>query len=94
MGLKQRFDRIDGIRPAPSHDFQVRRFEAGIAREGQTYHFHPVRGRRHVLFVFVGRYRRRDEQYPVKLQTVPDLFCGGKMAVMDGVERPAEDADS
>jgi hypothetical protein len=53
-----------------------------------------VFGSRNLLFVFMGGYRGGDEKYPVQLQPVPDLFSSGEVTVMDGVECPAEDADS
>jgi hypothetical protein len=36
---------------------------------------------------------RRNEQYPVKLQPVPDFFSRSKVAVVNRVECSAEDAE-
>src|SRR5216684_4308211 len=57
-------------------------------------HGKPVRERREVLLQIVRRTARRDEVNLVKIEAPVGGARGGKMAVVDGVERTAENRNA
>ena len=87
-------DGSDGIGFFFLPPFEGGGLKIGTIRQGQSDHFKaPAKGEK-LARVFVGRKGRGDEDNPVQSEGLPDLQAGAEMPQMNGIEGPAEEADS
>src|SRR5512147_2322377 len=94
MGGTEISEGVNGVRCAAPRQFNIGKVEMRVPGNGELNH-HPAFGCcRPLPFLLMRRDERGNEQNPVERQLLPDLLSGGKVTVMDGVERPSHDADS
>ena len=87
---QQRLDRVGGAFPS---ELRALHREAGRPGDGQLQHRGPVGGGGGVTAALEGLLARRDEPQLVEAERFGGDLADDQMAVVDGIERAAEEAD-
>ncbi len=86
--------RVDGVAEPVSLNFEVRHDEWHMTADRKLEHSHAFQPVRQRLALLVRRPRSRNEPDLIQRTLLPAEFGQQKMPVMDGVERPAKDAQT
>lgn len=93
LRLKVR-ERVDGVGGAAPIDVDRRHLEVRVLSDGAPAHRETVLDGGMPVSVLEGLRGGGHQKHPVQVQGGAHLACRGQMAVVDGVERPSEDADA
>ena len=88
----ERSDRVDRIGFSGPPEFNVRQTKRWRVGGGKADHFVSVVGGGQRPILLVGRMTGRNEDHPVEAEFVTDQSGNGKMAVVNGIETAAKQA--